>query len=97
MDLDVLHRAAEGMIMSLRTSSLSLLNCLPKNKNKVKCIAVKGVPKRIKHRVYGGGNIETSRNFFHLVNKLLAKLFDLSILKLELRSEMSGSVFLTLI
>lgn len=68
-----------------------------KTKNKVKCIAVKGVPKRIKHRVYGEGNIETNRNFFHLGNKLLAKLFDLSILKLELRSEMSGSVFLTLI
>lgn len=83
--------------MSFRTLSLSLLNYLPKNKNKVRCIAVKGVSKRIKHRIYGVGNIKTNRNFFHLGNKLLAKPLDLSILKLELRSEMSGSVYLTLI
>lgn len=75
----------------------SLLNYLPKNKNKVKCTTAKGVPKRIKHREYGGGIIETNRSFFHLGNKLLAKLFDFFILKLELRTEVSRSVFLTLI
>lgn len=42
----------------------SLLNYLPKNKNKVKCTAAKRVPKRIKHREYEGGIIETNRNFF---------------------------------